>query len=401
MTEHIYAHDHPESDAPPRGRLHALVHRPLGRRQDHDRAPRRARARSARPRGRVPRRRHRPHAPLEGPRFLEGGPRHEHRADRLGRVAPDPPGRRRDRGRDLAVRGDAAQGARGWSRRGGPFVEVFVKASVEECARRDVKGLYEKAFAGEIKGFTGVDDPYEEPSAPELVVDTEELEPEESARRRSSPSSRSSGSSRPRCGHDRHRRHGDADRAARRHARRSHRRAARRPRLPRGRDADRRARCPTWTCSRRARSRRSRASWGGGTTTASSSRCTSRAVCPGRCRSASRSTRRPGGDRVALADEAGRLLAVLEVEEVYDYDKEREAENCFRTTDDAHPGVARLYAQKPRYLAGRVTVFERPEPAFPELALDPAETRAPSPSAAGSAWSASRRGTRSTARTST
>jgi len=81
-------------------------------------------------------------------------------------------------------------------------------------------------------------------------------------------------------------------------------------------------------------------------------------------------------DRVALADESGRKLAVLEVAEAYDYDKEREAENCFRTTDDAHPGVARLYAQKPLYLAGRVTVFERPEPSFPALALDPAETRA-------------------------
>ena len=63
----------------------------------------------------------------------------------------------------------------------GPFVEVFVRASVEECARRDVKGLYEKAFAGEIKGFTGVDDPYEEPSSAELVIDTEENSPEESA----------------------------------------------------------------------------------------------------------------------------------------------------------------------------------------------------------------------------
>ena len=84
----------------------------------------------------------------------------------------------------------------------------------------------------------------------------------------------------------------------------------------------------------------------------------------------------PGGDRVALADESGRLLAVLDVAEVYDYDRDREAQQCFRTTDDAHPGVARLYAQKPRYLAGRVTVFDRPEPAFPELALDPGETRA-------------------------
>jgi adenylylsulfate kinase len=63
----------------------------------------------------------------------------------------------------------------------GTFVEVFVKASVDECARRDVKGLYKKAFAGEITGFTGVNDPYEEPKSPELVIDTEAHDAEESA----------------------------------------------------------------------------------------------------------------------------------------------------------------------------------------------------------------------------
>jgi sulfate adenylyltransferase len=84
----------------------------------------------------------------------------------------------------------------------------------------------------------------------------------------------------------------------------------------------------------------------------------------------------PNGERVALADEAGKLYGVLEVEDVFEYEKEREAEQCFRTTDDAHPGVARLYAQVGRYLAGKVTVFERQQPPFPELALDPAETRA-------------------------
>jgi sulfate adenylyltransferase len=84
---------------------------------------------------------------------------------------------------------------------------------------------------------------------------------------------------------------------------------------------------------------------------------------------------RPVGDRVALTDEAGRAVAVLEVDEVFTYDREREAELCFRTTDTVHPGVARLYAQKDLYLAGRVTVFERPRQPFPELALDPAETR--------------------------
>jgi adenylyl-sulfate kinase len=63
----------------------------------------------------------------------------------------------------------------------GSFVEVFVATSVEECARRDVKGLYEKAFRGEIKEFTGVSDPYEEPSSPEVRIDTEEHPPAESA----------------------------------------------------------------------------------------------------------------------------------------------------------------------------------------------------------------------------
>jgi sulfate adenylyltransferase len=86
--------------------------------------------------------------------------------------------------------------------------------------------------------------------------------------------------------------------------------------------------------------------------------------------------RPPRGDQVALADEAGHLYAVLEVEEVYSYDKQEEAERCFRTSDATHPGVARLYAQKPLYLAGRVTVFARVPQPFPELALDPAETRA-------------------------
>jgi adenylyl-sulfate kinase len=65
----------------------------------------------------------------------------------------------------------------------GSFVEVHVSTSVEECARRDVNGLYAKAFAGQIKGFTGVDDPYEAPTRPELVLDTEGHEPEESARK--------------------------------------------------------------------------------------------------------------------------------------------------------------------------------------------------------------------------
>lgn len=54
-----------------------------------------------------------------------------------------------------------------------PFIEVYVKCSLEECIRRDPKGLYRKALRGEIPYFTGVSDPYEEPLKPEIVIDTE------------------------------------------------------------------------------------------------------------------------------------------------------------------------------------------------------------------------------------
>jgi adenylyl-sulfate kinase len=63
----------------------------------------------------------------------------------------------------------------------GEFVEVYVHATVDEiAAHRDPKGLYKKALAGEITGFTGVDDPYEAPEHPELVVDTMIETPDES-----------------------------------------------------------------------------------------------------------------------------------------------------------------------------------------------------------------------------
>jgi adenylylsulfate kinase len=62
----------------------------------------------------------------------------------------------------------------------GDFVEVYVSCPVEECARRDVKGLYEKAMRGEITEFTGVSDPYEPPANPEITVETDKLSPEES-----------------------------------------------------------------------------------------------------------------------------------------------------------------------------------------------------------------------------
>jgi len=62
----------------------------------------------------------------------------------------------------------------------GDFIEIYCKASLETCESRDVKGLYKRARAGEIKNYTGIDSPYEAPDNPELVIDTERESLEES-----------------------------------------------------------------------------------------------------------------------------------------------------------------------------------------------------------------------------
>lgn len=66
---------------------------------------------------------------------------------------------------------------RAWCREAarGDFIEVFVNAPLEECARRDVKGLYRRALAGEIERFTGISDPYEAPESPEVEVRTDRV----------------------------------------------------------------------------------------------------------------------------------------------------------------------------------------------------------------------------------
>lgn len=63
----------------------------------------------------------------------------------------------------------------------GEFIEVYVNVSLEAAEKRDPKGLYKKARAGQIKGFTGIDDPYEAPEKPEIVIDTESTPAPEAA----------------------------------------------------------------------------------------------------------------------------------------------------------------------------------------------------------------------------
>jgi sulfate adenylyltransferase len=80
---------------------------------------------------------------------------------------------------------------------------------------------------------------------------------------------------------------------------------------------------------------------------------------------------------IALTDGDGTPLAIMTVEEDFDYDKQNEAQKVFRTTEDKHPGVAALYAQDEILVGGPVRVFKRPENrTFPEYRLDPAQTRA-------------------------
>ena len=74
--------------------------------------------------------------------------------------------------------------AREWAREQiGNFVEIYVNCPIEVCRQRDVKGLYKLVDEGKIKGFTGVDDPYEEPLHPELIIETDKETIEESVAR--------------------------------------------------------------------------------------------------------------------------------------------------------------------------------------------------------------------------
>ena len=80
---------------------------------------------------------------------------------------------------------------------------------------------------------------------------------------------------------------------------------------------------------------------------------------------------------IALADADGTPLAVMTIADAYDYDKKHEARQVYRTEEDAHPGVAALYAQDEMLLGGPVRIFRRPSGAtFPDYRLDPAQTRA-------------------------
>ena len=163
--------------------IHNLVHGPVGRRQVHDRRPRDSRARAPRSGGRAARRRRRAHAPLEGPRLLQGGPRHQHPAHRLGLEPHHAPRRRHRRLGDLALRGDAPGRAR--ARRGVRAVRVRARARLGRRVRpprhegplREGDRRRDQGVHGHQRSRT------RSPTSPELTIDTESESPEESAAR--------------------------------------------------------------------------------------------------------------------------------------------------------------------------------------------------------------------------
>ena len=282
----------------------------------------------------------------------------------------------------------------------GDFVEVYVRTPMEVLLERDVKGMYKKAMAGEIQGFTGVNDPYEEPENPELVLETANESIEESALRvidlleergyvpkgtsgavsvkvdRSSDarklaeSRKTPGPSVPHGGSLVNRElQGDALKSAIAHAKE----------------------LPQFTLDERELSDLELIGVGALSpltgfmrrmdyeTVVESMRLSDGliwAMPVTKAVTKEQAATLKEGQEITLVDENGEAMAIMQVTDIYSYDKKREAEKCFGTTEDKHPGVARLYAQGDVLLGGPIQVLRRPAYSqFNDYRLTPMETR--------------------------
>jgi ATP sulfurylase/adenylyl-sulfate kinase len=279
----------------------------------------------------------------------------------------------------------------------GDFVEVFVRTPMEVLLERDVKGMYKKAMAGEIQNFTGVNDPYEEPERPELILDTAKETIEESASRviellesrgfiprageataidregdarRLAESKQTPGPSVPHGGQLVNRElQGDALKSANIHAQELERLTLDERELSDLEMIGVGALSPLTGFMRRLDYE----------TVVENMRLSdglvwAMPVTKAVTREQAASLKE--GQEVALVDDSGDPVAIMQVTDVYEYDKAREAEKCFGTTDKAHPGVARLYAQGDMLVGGPVQVLRRLSyTQFNQYRLTPLETR--------------------------
>jgi sulfate adenylyltransferase/3'-phosphoadenosine 5'-phosphosulfate synthase len=274
----------------------------------------------------------------------------------------------------------------------GEFLEVYVKASLHKLLERDVKGLYRKAMAGEIQNFTGVNDPYDVPVNPELICDTDVETIEESTAKVLSmleqrgyvgPGASSYGSevgrtasakipgpSVPHGGTLVDRELADEDRAEAR----VHAKTLRKVILGDRELADLEmigigAMSPLTGFMRRLDYE----------CVVDSMRLSDGLLWPipvTLAVSSSEAAELREGMEIALTTADGTSVALMQVTEIYDYDKNREAQLVFGTTDRAHPGVARVYAQGEMLVAGPVWVIDRPgQDSFADYRRTPLETR--------------------------
>jgi sulfate adenylyltransferase/3'-phosphoadenosine 5'-phosphosulfate synthase len=244
------------------------------------------------------------------------------------------------------------------------FVEVYVRCSIEELTRRDVKGLYAKALAGEIPHFTGISDPYEEPLHPEIVVDSGRESVEESTERIL----------------DRLEVLGHISRAVRE-------RVASGAELEQLQEQARTL--PSLDLDPRQTSDAGMLGIGAlaplhGFMGAADYAAV---LAGGRLQGGQPFTipvvlrlhditmeRLRGASRVALRS-AGRPIAVMDVTDVYRTDPRREASSIYGTDDEAHPGVRLLGTSGAWAIGGPVTALEPPSTGFPEYDLTPLEVR--------------------------
>ena len=282
----------------------------------------------------------------------------------------------------------------------GDFVEVYVHTPMEVLLERDVKGMYKKAMAGEIQGFTGVNDPYEEPENPELVLETAAESIEESAlrvitlleergyvpkgtsgtvsakvggateSRKLAESHKTPGPSVPHGGALVNRElQGDALTSAIAHARELSRLTLDERELSDLEMIGVGALSPLTGFMRRLDYE----------TVVESMRLSDGliwAMPVTKAVTREQAATIKEGQEVTLVDEAGEAMAIMQVTDIYPYDKKREAEKCFGTTEDKHPGVARLYAQGDVLIGGPIQVLRRPAyTQFNEYRLTPLETR--------------------------
>jgi ATP sulfurylase/adenylyl-sulfate kinase len=279
----------------------------------------------------------------------------------------------------------------------GDFLEIYVRTPLEVLVERDVKGMYKKAMAGEIQGFTGVNDPYEEPARAELTLDTASESIDESAEkvirlleergyipkwdavtsvdraeasRKVERAKKVPGPSVPHGGDLVNRELTGAQRDA------AIERAKGLASLP----LDERessdlemigygALSPLTGFMRKADY----------DTVVDSMRLSDGLVWAmpvTKAVTAEQAKQLKVGQEIALQAPDGQLQGLLQITDIFTYDKSREAQQCFGTTETAHPGVARLMAQGEVLLGGPVQVVNRPKyDLFNEYRLTPMETR--------------------------